>query len=300
MAAKPHALISALNVGFNAAYQKGLTGVESQWSVIATKVPSKTSSQTYGWLGNMPRMREWVGDRVIQNISNSGYSIKNKKFESTIGVEREAIDDDEVGIYVPLFEEFGQSVGEFVDEQVFGLLERGHQEACYDGQNFFDAEHPVYANHDGTGTATQVSNLTAGEGVGWYVLDCSRVIKPIIWQERDPAELVALTMPQESDTVFMRDEYLYGSRLRGNVGFGFWQMAHKSHAPLDADSLWDAIQEMRKVQGDGGKKLGIKPTHLVVPPELEKLATRLLERELDSSSSNELKGRLTLLVADYL
>jgi phage major head subunit gpT-like protein len=33
---------------------------------------------------------------------------------------------------------------------------------------------------------------------------------------------------------------------------------------------------------------------------MEKEATRLLERELDSNSSNELKGRLKLVVPDYL
>ena len=57
---------------------------------------------------------------------------------------------------------------------------------------------------------------------------------------------------------------------------------------------------MREFKADGGCKLGVKPTLLVVPPSLEKLATRLLERELDASSSNELKGRLELVVADYL
>nr|AXV45411.1 hypothetical protein TRI22_00007 [uncultured organism] len=57
---------------------------------------------------------------------------------------------------------------------------------------------------------------------------------------------------------------------------------------------------MREFQADGGRKLGIKPTLLVVPASLEKLATQMLERELSESSSNELKGKLELVVADYL
>ena len=52
--------------------------------------------------------------------------------------------------------------------------------------------------------------------------------------------------------------------------------------------------------GETGRKLGIKPTLLVVPASLEKLATQMLERELSESSSNELKGKLELVVADYL
>lgn len=57
---------------------------------------------------------------------------------------------------------------------------------------------------------------------------------------------------------------------------------------------------MREFQADGGRKLGVKATLLVVPPSLEKLATQMLERELANSSSNELKGKLELVVADYL
>lgn len=300
MAAKPHALISALNVAFSASFQKGLEYIDPQYQEIATTTKSNTASMTYGWLGNMPNLREWIGERVIKDITNHGYNIKNRKFESTIGVGREDIDDDNVGIYTPLFEELGRSVSVFPDELIFGLMEKGDQTPCYDGQNFFDAEHPVYENGDGTGAVTKVSNITDGTEIPFYVLDCSRVIKPFIFQERDPAEMVALTQPQENDRVFMLDEYLYGSRLRCNVGFSFWQFAHMSKQELNADNLWGVIQKMRAVQGDGGKRLGIKPTHLVVPPSLEKQATRLLERELDSASSNELKGRLKLLVADYL
>ncbi|MGY3855825.1 Mu-like prophage major head subunit gpT family protein [Aeromonas aquatilis] len=44
----------------------------------------------------------------------------------------------------------------------------------------------------------------------------------------------------------------------------------------------------------------MKATMLVVHPSLEKLATQMLERELSNSSSNELKGKLELVVADYL
>lgn len=299
MAVVSHALIKALNVGFDKAFQNGLSQAESQYLKLATRTKSNTSSTTYGWLGNMPALREWVGARVIQDITNSGYNIVNKKFESTIGVDRVDIDDDNVGIYSPLFEELGRSAAVFPDQLVGQLLADGDKTPCYDGQNFFDPEHPVNSKHDGTGTVNKVSNITEGEGPGWYVLDCSRAIKPLIFQERDAVELTAMDKVDD-ENVFTYDQFRYGTRIRCNVGFGFWQMAHMSKAELNADNLWDVIQKMRAIEGDGGKKLGIKPTILVVPPELEKEATRLLERELDAASSNELKGRLELMVYDYL
>ncbi|WP_261949086.1 Mu-like prophage major head subunit gpT family protein [Paenibacillus melissococcoides] len=45
---------------------------------VATKVPSTTGEENYKWLGKMPRMREWVGDREIQNLQASDYTIKTK------------------------------------------------------------------------------------------------------------------------------------------------------------------------------------------------------------------------------
>src|SRR5699024_11093226 len=219
MAAISHALIKALNVGFDKSFQNGLSQAESQYLKLATRTKSNTSSTTYGWLGNMPALREWVGARVIQDITNSGYNIVNKKFESTIGVDRVDIDDDNVGIYGPLFEELGRSAAVFPDQLVGELLAAGDKTPCYDGQNFFDAEHPVNSKHDGTGTANKVSNITVGEGPGWYVLDCSRAIKPLIFQERDAVELTAMDKVDD-ENVFTYDQFRYGTRVRCNVGFG--------------------------------------------------------------------------------
>lgn len=48
----------------------------------------------YAWLGDIPGMREWIGDREVQNLTASDYTIKNKDFELTVGVDRNAIEDD--------------------------------------------------------------------------------------------------------------------------------------------------------------------------------------------------------------
>ena len=60
-----------------------------------------------------PRLRgsyniRWIGDRVVQNLSVHDYAIKNKSFESTVGIPREAIEDDQYGAYAPLMAQLGQ------------------------------------------------------------------------------------------------------------------------------------------------------------------------------------------------
>lgn len=299
MAAVTSGLIQALFTGWRADFQAGMKSAENQWRKIAMEIPSTTKSNTYGWMSKVPGMREWIGNRVINDLAAHGYVITNKTWEDTVGVSRDDIEDDNVGVYKPIFQELGRS-GELLPEvEIFKLLRDGNSTLCFDGQNFFDADHPVYPNADGTGTAKSVSNITAGAKPTWYLLDESRAIKPLIWQSRRKLALKAMTS-LDDEVVFTSNQFRFGADCRGNAGYGLWQLAHASSAELTGDNLWAAISAMRALEADGGQKLGIRPTTLVVPTDLEKQATRLLERELDSNSSNELKGRLELVVADYL
>lgn len=300
-------LVKALFVGFGKNFKDGLAKAPRQYTKIATVVKSTTASNTYGWLGQTPGLTEWIGDRTITAIQSHGYAIVNKKWANGVEIQRTDIEDDNVGIYSPLIEELGRAAGEKPDELVFGALRAGFTTACYDGQYFFDTDHPVGANVDGT-SPTSVSNITDDStGVSndnaWFLLDCSRSLKPIIYQERKAATPAQIT-EDNAEKVFMKDVYTYGVDSRSNVGYGFWQMAHAVKGALTAENLWKAISAMRAVRGDGDKRLGIKPTHIVVPPSLEKEAIQLLEREFrvedGATVDNEFKGRLELIVADYL
>lgn len=296
------ALLQSLFTGFKKNFEDAKSEAPSQYTKIATVIKSTTKSNTYGWLGKFPSLRKWVGDRVIESMKAHGYQIVNEDFEATVGVDRNDIEDDELGIYAPMFAEMGRSAGVHPDELCFGLLGAGFTTPCYDAQYFFDTDHPVYPKADGTGTPAMVANLVvdgAYTGEPWFLLDTSRALKPVIFQDRKSPQLIAMTKIDD-EAVFTRKEFRYGVDCRDAAGFGFWQLAFANKRALTPDNLWDAFSRMREFQADGGRKLGIKPTLLVVPASLEKLATQMLERELESSSSNELKGKLELVVADYL
>ena len=81
-----NANLKALFVAFNAAFKEGLGQAASQYGQIATTVPSTTAAEEYGWLGQLPGLREWLGDRVVHGIGNHGYTIKNKSYELTVSV----------------------------------------------------------------------------------------------------------------------------------------------------------------------------------------------------------------------
>lgn len=294
-------LITALRTGYSKAFQDALSQTPTDWQKVATRVPSSNTSNTYGWLGQFPKLREWIGDRVIKDMSAQGYQITNKLFEATVAVKRTDIEDDNVGIYTPLFAEMGRAAAAHPDELVFGLLAAGESSLCYDGQNFFDTDHPVYPNVDGTGTATTVSNFVAGTaGQPWYLLDCSRSLKPLIFQERSRPELESLTSTQD-EGVFMRDEYRFGVRYRCNAGVGFWQMAFKSTDTLDASSFNEAVAMMMSIKADGGRPLGIRPTHLVVPPALRAAALEIVEAQLiNGGNSNPNYKAVKVIVSPWV
>ena len=265
----------ALNVlfnGFKASFNKGFTGAPTAFRQIATVVPSSTREETYGWLGQFPKMREWIGDRVVKNLAAHSYKIANRDFEQTVTVPRNDIADDQYGVFGPMFEELGRSAAELPDELVFSLLKKGFETTCYDGQYFFDADHPV-----GSGASVvSVSNMQGGTGAPWFLLDCSRPLKPMIFQERQTLGKLVTKDQDADENVFWRKEYVYGSDGRCNAGFGLWQLAYASRQPLTPENYEAARQAMMALRGDEGRPLGVKPDTLVCGSALEGAAMRLL------------------------
>lgn len=135
--------LHGITTGFKTIFNKVFGETKTLWDKIATKVPSETGEESYKWLGRIPRMREWIGDREIQNLTGSDYTIKNKDFELTIGVDRNDIEDDKLGVYTPVIQDIAQSTATFPDDLVFGLLKEGFTNKCYDGQPFFSDGHKV-------------------------------------------------------------------------------------------------------------------------------------------------------------
>lgn len=135
--------LTGIYTNFLALFNKAFEDATSKWDKVATRVPSSTGEESYKWLGSMPKMREWVGERVIKNLAAHDYTIKNKDFEVTVAVSKNDIADDKLGIYAPVLQEMGNSAATFPDDLVFPLLHGGFENLCYDGLPFFDASHKV-------------------------------------------------------------------------------------------------------------------------------------------------------------
>lgn len=128
-------------INLKATFQNAFDQAPSDWQKIAMVVPSTGKENDYSWLSRFPKMREWIGDKVVKALAAFNYTIRNKDWEATVEVERNDIEDDQIMGYALQAKGAGQSAAELPADIVFALLSKGFTNLCYDGQPFFDTDH---------------------------------------------------------------------------------------------------------------------------------------------------------------
>ncbi|AOJ13156.1 MULTISPECIES: Mu-like prophage major head subunit gpT family protein [Burkholderia] len=276
-------------------YNNAFDAAPSVWERVAMKVPSSSRENIYAWLDRFPRMRKWIGEKDVKALAAHGYTVVNDDWEATVEVDRNDIEDDNLGIYAPQAQSAGFSAKQLPDEIVVDLLNNGFTNACYDGQAFFSQAHIVrgqavanlshlpltiagqaaamktygvmrtamrkITDEDGRplnvvpdvlmvppaledianalmknerlndgmpnpyrGTAEVVCDARLTSDTAWYLLDTTKPVRPLVYQERKAPVFVQQTDP-EADDVFMRKKFKFGAEARAAGGYGFWQLA---------------------------------------------------------------------------
>ena len=292
--------LAMLHQGFNARFRRGLIGdqAEPQWKRMAMRTESVTAEENYGWINSLPGMREWLGDRQLNQLSREKYAIVNRDFEETVTVDRNDILDDRYGIYGARFEAIGEAVRAHPDELVWPLLKDGFGDThglCFDGQYFFDLDHPYV---DAAGVERTQANTDGGAGDAWFLLDSRRMAKPVIFQVRKPASDIVMMTDPHDEAVFMRREFRFGVDCRDAAGYGFYQTCWGSKQALTGANYQKGRQALAEMRKDGGRPLGVVPNLLIVPPSLEGAARKLVKKDLDGG--NEWHGTADVLVSPWL
>lgn len=231
--------LNALFTTYSAVFQEGYAGSPTFYDKIATVVPSSSKSNTYGWMARLPQLREWVGDRVIQNVAAYGYQITNKTFELTVAIPREDIEDDNLGVYRPIVAETGRAAAKKPDLLLADLLRNGQSTPGFDGRNFFATNHYI-----------------------------------------DP---ISSTGAQQN----------------------YWSTGKA----LTTANYTDVRASMMSYVGEDGLPLGVMPGLLIVPPQLETTARRIVQSDIifestastnAAATTNVLKGTAEVLVVPEL
>lgn len=124
-------------------FNKAFTNTVTVWPKIAMKVQSTGSENNYKWLSKFPKMRKWVGAKHIKSLEAFEYTIKNDDFEVTIEVDRNDIEDSQIGGLAIEASGAGESAKNLPEEIIEELVNLSFASKCYDGQFFFDTDHEV-------------------------------------------------------------------------------------------------------------------------------------------------------------
>ena len=101
---------------------------------------SNSAAEIYGLFGGFAKMREWIGARQGQTISKKQYTIRNKKYESTLPVSNDDLRRDKSGLLNAYIGEWVQGTIQSQWEDLIIALINANG-LCADGQNFFDTDH---------------------------------------------------------------------------------------------------------------------------------------------------------------
>ena len=324
--------LTTLFTGFDTIFQRGFEMAPSYYERLCSIVPSSTSQTIYPWLGRTTGFREWVGDRVMQALEAHAYTIVNKTFEDTVGIERERIEDDQYGVYSPVIEQLGWDAKTHPDQLIFGMMKAATTGAAvtigkitipvpigYDGLNLYHASHPVGPANETSAAvvsgAVQPNLDSGGSGAYWYLVDASRPIKPFIFQKRREYAVTRMNTATD-EAVFAQRLFRYGVDVRCNAGVGLWQLTYASNKDLSNPANYaSAVAALRTIKSDAGVPFGSwngppSTRFLIVPPALEEVARQLLHTTFGAGVinaavstipiSNVYQNDATLIVSEWL
>lgn len=131
----------AVQRGMTQIFRKAARAATPFYPRVCTVVPSQGADESYGWMGDMPSVREWVGERRFKQLRSAGFTLVNKHWELSLEFQRTTIDDDRYGMIRPSLANMAVRARQHPDKLLFDLINAAGSSVCYDGQYFFDTDH---------------------------------------------------------------------------------------------------------------------------------------------------------------
>lgn len=245
-------------------------GEDASADALATPFPMHTKTVDFQWLGDLPDFREWIGERIVKELSNFRYTATYKEYELTLGVKMMDILDNVLSHYSLQSFAGGEEARLLRPKLIAAAYDGGDALPCYDGQNYFDASHPVGNDGDTTTASNFLNAGGASIASPWYVADLSRVVKPVLFLSRLAPMFQQFTSMETSEYVFKNKKFLFGSNAAYGTAYGLWQTCVRNEGAMTVQELMDTVDHMKDFRSDTKdeqgrrKKLGINPTHLIV------------------------------------
>jgi phage major head subunit gpT-like protein len=149
--------LAAIRTDFEAIFLESYQGYTARWEEMATPFPANSQFLDLSWIGEVPAMKQWVDMKVLEGLRRFRYAIENVDWEATIEVDRNSIEDDQMGIYRPRIQGLAQEGKRHPDDLLSVLLDTGHTGLAFDGSAFFYASRVV-------GDSGTINNIVSGTG----------------------------------------------------------------------------------------------------------------------------------------
>lgn len=111
------------------------------WPSLSTRINSNSNGETYSWLQSVPKMKEFIGDRIFESVGSVKYYVENLLWEQSLEIPRIVLEDDTYGLFSPLVEDTVAEGLDHPDQLLFERMAIAESELCYDGQYFYDTDH---------------------------------------------------------------------------------------------------------------------------------------------------------------
>ena len=112
------------------------TETQATWIGQMTQfLRSDQQSETYGWLGQVPAMRKWIGQRQKNQAKPYKLTIHNDKYETSIGIDLEDLRRDKLGATQKQVGKMARRVAVLPNKLITDILVANGN--AYDGNAFF-------------------------------------------------------------------------------------------------------------------------------------------------------------------
>ncbi len=110
---------------------------------LATIYTSDKGVESHRWLGSPAPMREWGTGRLARGLRTESYDVANLKYENTIEVDRDELEDDQTGQIRQRVNSMAIAAAVHPTTLLEGLFNNGATAGylAYDGQIYFSAAH---------------------------------------------------------------------------------------------------------------------------------------------------------------
>jgi len=246
------------------------TSIRQAWSSLPVDYPQYTTTVTTtkkiyedGWIGRMPKVRLWSGDRVYNEAAPQTYQVVPQPFELSYTVDQFDWEDDGFGVFYPMLADFALQTKKWPQYQIRDLLEAtgawasATDQAGLDGLSFFNTAHQtdIYAMTTGSvnaGTA-YTNDLTGGQTINSVTVGGAFSQTAVLTL----IEYMATIRAEDGERLAVTATHLmHPSTLRGEVEYVLKNMLAAASVGY---TTWGATQTQVGATDNVVARMGVEP-----------------------------------------